>query len=69
MVVACNFALGLALYHTEWGQVAIMSFDGSLNAARVRVANIAIAVMLAVLFALRTWRIRKIEKREEAGRN
>ena len=69
VVVACNFALGLALYHTEWGQVAIMSFDGSLNAARVRVANMAIAVMLAVLFALRTWRIRKIEKREEAGTN
>ena len=64
VVVVCNFALGLALYHTEWGQVAIMSFDGSLNAARVRVANIAIAVMLAVLCALRTYRIRKREKME-----
>ena len=63
IVVVCNFALGFALYHTEWGQVAIMSFDGSVNAARVRVANIAIGVILCVLCALRTFRIRSLEKK------
>ena len=69
VVVLCNLALGFGLYHTEWGQVAIMSFDGSLNAARVRVANIAIGVILVVLCLLRTIRIHRIERLEGTGQN
>ncbi len=64
IVLVCNFGLGWALYHTEWGQVAIMSFDGSVNAARVRLANMAIAVLLVVLFCFRFFRIRKLADRE-----
>ncbi len=63
LVVVCNYALGWALYHTEWGMNAIMNFDGPLNAVRVRLANIAIAVILAVLFILRSMGARRRRRR------
>ncbi len=63
-VVLANFGLGWALYHTEWGRVAIMSFDGTVNAARVGLANIAIAILLPVLCVLRFVRKRRLAGRE-----
>ncbi len=59
VVIACNFALGWAIYHTAWGKTAIMSFDGPVNATRVRLANIAIAMILPVLFCCRRYFSRK----------
>ncbi|MDO5536877.1 MAG: lysylphosphatidylglycerol synthetase family protein [Desulfovibrionaceae bacterium] len=60
IVVACNFALGWALYHTAWGHNAIMSFDGPLNAVRVRLAFIAIGILLPLLCAVRVLRRRRL---------
>ena len=50
-----NFFLGWALYHTAWGQHAILSFDGPLNASRVLLANVAIGILLLLLSCFHAW--------------
>lgn len=66
-VVLVNFVLGWCLYHTEWGHLALMSFDDAADAARVRLANMAIVVLLAVLCLLRRCRRRKLEAGAAGG--
>ena len=47
-----NFALGFALYHTVWGQNALLSFQGPFNAAWSRALNICIIAIICTFLPL-----------------
>ena len=63
-----NFALGFALYHTVWGQNALLSFQGPFNAAWSRALNICIMAIICTFLPLRFYlRKRAVRRRLVAG--
>ena len=63
-----NFALGFALYHTVWGQNALLSFQGPFNAAWSRALNICIIAIICTFLPLRFYlRKRAVRRRLAAG--
>ena len=62
-IVAANFALGWALFHTAWGGSALLSLDCPANAAVARAIDLAIAVLLCLMWPARLWLRRRAEAR------
>lgn len=65
-IVAANFALGWALFHTAWGGSALLSLDCPANAAVARAIDLAIAVLLCLMWPARLWLRRRAEARRRA---
>lgn len=64
-VLLFNFGMGWALYHTAWGQQALLDFNRPVGAAVVRAANLGIAVVLCLVVPTRMILRRKFLARKE----